>query len=151
MFNVIRIWFVKVAQKTVELRPIFGRLLVFVGLHLGIFQMPQADITISLPMVERWVARWTIQRLFQLKESATDAEKFMIWPDGHKIDGPTKERMISAKKTDDELPTVAQRIPFLPQKPSSAGHFWKCDLGLNGIFRPSYLYNLNVFLYNYLY
>lgn len=151
MFNVIRIWFVKVAQKTVELRSIFGRLLVFVGLHLGIFQMPQADITISLPMVERWVARWTIQRLFQLKESATDAEKFIIWPDGHKIVGPTKERMISAKKTDDELPTVAQRIPFLPQKSSSAGHFWKCDLGLNGIFRPSYLYNLNVFLYNYLY
>lgn len=48
MFNVIRIWFVKVAKKkkTVELRSIFGRLSVFVGLHLGIFQMPQADITI---------------------------------------------------------------------------------------------------------
>lgn len=135
----------KSPKKIVELRSIFGRLSVFVGLHLGIFQMPQADITISLPMVERWVARWTIQRLFQLKESATDAEKFIIWPDGHKIVGPTKERMISAKKTDDEL------NPIFASKPSSAGHFWKCDLGLNGIFRPSYLYNLNVFLYNYLY
>lgn len=52
----------------------------------------------------------------QLKTSSTDVEKFLTWPDGHKIGLPPKKKSIPAKTTADELPTVVRIIPYFPPK-----------------------------------
>lgn len=69
-----------------------------------------------LSMVGRWstVGRRTLQRLLQLKKSTTVAEKnYYLARRTQNRSADEKKRSNSAKTMADELPTVAQRIPFL--------------------------------------
>lgn len=59
------------------------------------------------------------------EKSVTYAERIITWPDGHKIDRPTKK--IGRNRRRQRL-TVTQIITFLPHF-LAVGRFWKCDRG----------------------